>query len=228
MITILNLPATGIIITVGLFLLGTWVYRKARTPLLHPVVVAGTGVILLILFTPLDTEAYLKGGSMITFFLGPATVSLAVPLYRKRELLKRHWAIILGSVTMGCITSLGSVLILGRILNIPDDLIYTLMPKSITTPMAIELVAEHGLPALTAVAVIITGIIGAMIGPLVLRVLRIDHPVARGLAMGTAAHAIGTSKALEMGEEEGAIGGLAIGLAGIITVILFPLFLGLL
>lgn len=137
-------PVPGILLTLGSYLLGKALYKKTNTPLLHPVVTAAAIILAVISLTPFTAGDYQRGGSMISLLLGPATVALAVPLYRRRALLKSHWAVILGAVGVGSMTSLGTVLMLGKILGLPRELLISLLPKSITTPMAVELVGPAG------------------------------------------------------------------------------------
>ena len=186
-------------------------------------------IILLMVSMDISLDDYQHGASIITFMLAPATVSLAVPLYNRISILKKHAVIILVSICAGAVASVISSVILARLLGLPEDLVLSLVPKSVTTPIAVE-ASERlgGVPSITAISVIITGISGAVFGPFILKFFRVSSPLARGLAMGTSSHAIGTSRALEMGETEGAAGSLSIGIAGIITVLAAPMLLKLL
>ena len=222
-------PLFGIVLTLGAYAAGVKIYSRFRFAILHPVLTSSAVIIVFILISGINIEEYQKGGSIISFMLGPATVSLAVPLYRRISVLKKHAVIILVSISVGTVVSIVSVILLSKAFGLPEELILSLSPKSITTPIAVEVAGKiGGMPPITALAVITTGIIGAIIGPGLLRLLRITEPAAKGLAMGTAAHAIGTSRALEMGETEGAVSSLSIGLAGIITVITVPFIITLL
>ncbi len=216
-------PAFGLVITLSAYAAGLRLYKKASVSLLHPVLTASVLIIAFLLIFGVDIESYQKGGAVISFMLPPATAALAVPLYRQRKVLKKHAVIIFISISVGAVVSIVSAILFSKVLGLPEELILSMAPKSITTPIAIEASARiGGLPSITALAVIFTGITGAILGPLVLKLLHISDPTAKGLAMGTAAHAIGTSRALEMGETEGALGSLSIGLAGIITVMIIP------
>lgn len=166
-------------------------------------------------------DSYAKGGSMISFFLGPATVILAVPLYRQIEQLKNNTVSIFAGIISGSLSAVISIYISGRLFNLDNQLIMSLIPKSITTPIGIELSRQlGGVPSITVAAIVITGIVGAVLGPAFCRITGIKEPVAVGVAIGTSAHALGTTKAIEIGEVEGAMSGLSIGIAGIITVII--------
>ncbi len=220
-------PLTGITLSLAAYSLGLLLYRLRPRPYLHPLLTGALLLILFLEFSPCSHGDYQEGGRIIILLLGPATTALGLPLYRQRRLLKSHALPILVSIGAGSLAGVGSVWLLARLLGLPRDLLISLIPKSVTTPIAVEISQGlGGIPAVTAMAVVFTGIIGAAAAPLWLRLLAVRDPVARGLAMGTSAHAIGTSRAVEMGDEEGAMGGLAIGLAGLFTVgisILLPL-----
>lgn len=219
----------GIVLTLASYAAGLQIYRRAKISLLHPVLTSSLMIIIILLLFNIKLDYYQNGGSVISFLLGPATVSLAVPLYRQINVLKKHVIVIIVSITIGASVSIISTILLSQLLDLPEELIVSLIPKSITTPIAVEVSDKlGGLPSITALAVIFTGITGAVAGPWILKLLRIKHPAAAGLAMGTSAHAIGTSRALEMGETEGAVSSLSIGLAGIITVLAAPLLVNLL
>ena len=222
-------PLFGISLTLAAYGIGIFIYRKIQIPILHPVLTASIMIMILLTVLNISIDDYQQGGSIITFMLGPATVSLAVPLYRQVKVLKTHAVIILISIAVGAVASIISIILLSKAFNLPEDLILSLVPKSVTTPIAVE-ASERlgGIPSITALGVIFTGITGAVAGPAILKLLRIKTPTAKGIAMGTSSHAIGTSRALEMGETEGAVSGLAIGLAAIITVAAAPLLIRIL
>ena len=166
-------------------------------------------------------EAYNQGGALINLFLAPATACLAVSIYTKVELLKQNWLPILVGCAAGSLTSMGSVYALCRLFRLDESLTAALMPKSVTTPIAVSIAASHGgITSITVVAVILTGILGSILAPTLIRVFRVRDPLTEGLAIGAGSHAVGTSKALELGETEGAMSGLAIGVCGILTVLL--------
>ena len=187
------------------------------------------GVILTILFlsiTKIPYESYKLGGDRINFFLGPVTIVLAVPLYKQFDLFKKYLLEILIGISCGVVVSFISIKLIGHFTNADVDIINSLIPKSITTPMGISLTKTlNGVEAITVVSIILTGILGAIISPIVFKIGKINNPVAKGISLGTSAHALGTTKALEMGEVEGAMSGLSIGISGIITVILIPIII---
>lgn len=222
----LDTPLFGILLSLIAFQIGALLYRKTRFSILNSLLVASVLVIFFLLYFRIDFETYNLGGNYISFFLGPATVVLAVPLYKKIRLLRNNAFPILAGISGGCIAGISSILILSRLLGLDEVISKSLMPKSVTTPIGIEISKQiGGLPSITVTAIVITGIIGAVFGPLICRFFRIKDSVAVGVAIGTASHALGTTRAIELGETEGAMSGLAIGIAGLITVFLVPLLL---
>jgi predicted murein hydrolase (TIGR00659 family) len=222
----LDTPMFGILLSLIAFQIGALLYRKTHLSILNPLLVASVLVIFFLLYFRIDFETYNLGGNYISFFLGPATVVLAVPLYKKIRLLRNNAFPILAGISGGCIAGISSILILSRLLGLDEVISKSLMPKSVTTPIGIEISKQiGGLPAITVTAIVITGIIGAVFGPLICNFFRIKDSVAVGVAIGTASHALGTTRAIELGETEGAMSGLAIGIAGLITVFLVPLLL---
>lgn len=177
-------------------------------------------------FFDIPLEYFRKGGDYITFLLAPATISLALPLYRQLDKLKQNFfPIVIGSV-VGAITAILSTIFLGKLLGIDKMLLVSFMPKSITTPIGIELSKLlGGVPAITIFAILVTGVAGNVFAPVVCKYFKIKHPVAKGIGIGISSHAVGTSKALEMGEIEGAMSALSIVIAGIITFIIAPIFI---
>lgn len=220
----LNNPYFGIIISFITYEIGVQLNKRLKSALINPLLIS---IILTIAFLKLsgtDYKTYMEGGKFVLFLIAPATVALMVPLYRNFHLLKANFlAIFIGSF-IGSLSIIISVLTLSKIFKLSPELIISLLPKSITTAIGIPLSQEYGgLAAITAICIIITGILGSVIGPFVLKAAKIDDEVAFGVAMGTAAHAIGTSRAMEIGEVEGAMSGLCIGIAGIMTVFILPL-----
>lgn len=217
---ILSTPVFALLLSLLAFEIGIFINKKTRLAVLNPLLLAILIVIgsLLLLKIPLDD--YKKGGDFITMFLTPATVILAVPLYKNINSLKKDYVAIIGGVLVGSTTAIITVWLMGKAFALSPELLASLVPKSITTPLGIELSKQlEGIPSVTVAAIVITGIIGAVSAPALLKFTRIKDKTAKGIAIGTAAHALGTTKAVELGETEGAMSGLAIGLAGLITVI---------
>ena len=226
MYNITQTPIFGLLLTIIFYNLGRFIQRKTGNPIFNPLLIAIICIIAFLSITKIPYEAYKIGGDSINFFLSPVTVVLAVPLYKQFELFKENMMEIIIGITAGVLVSFISIKILGEALNADSSLLNSLIPKSITTPMGISLTNSlGGVEAITVVAIICTGILGAIISPLVFKIGGIKHPIARGIALGTASHALGTTKAIEMGEVEGAMSGLSIGISGTLTVILVPILI---
>jgi Putative effector of murein hydrolase len=216
----------GIILTIIAFEIGVSIRNKWRNPLLNPILIATILIIGFLTITGIDYDTYKVGGDYISFFLGPVTVLLAVPLYRHIQALKNAWLPILAGIVVGSTVSIVCVIACAKIFGISKTLMLSLIPKSITIPMG-SVVSEQigGIPSITIVSIVITGITGAVTAPLVCRFFRIKNPVAQGVAIGTASHALGTTKAMEIGEVQGAMSSLSIGVAGVVTVFITPVLL---
>lgn len=209
----------GVLVSVAGYFLGVALKKRFRSPLLNPILVSIVFVMCAILLLGVDYESYNASASHITFLLTPATVCLAVPLYQQLELLKRNWKAIFAGVTAGVVASLCSVLALVALFGLEHRYYVTLLPKSITTAIAIGVTEElGGVVTITVAVIIVTGLIGNIVGEGICRLFRIREPIAVGLALGTAAHAIGTAKALELGEVQGAMSSLAVAVSGVLTV----------
>ncbi len=214
----------GVAVSVAAYFLGEKAKEKWKKPIFNPLLIASVIVIVILVLCDIDYETYNQGAQYITFLLTPATVCLAVPLYRQIETLKKNALAIGISIFCGCLAHVLILIGLAALFQVEDILTLSVLPKSVTTPIALGISAEiGGIQAVTVVGVCIAGIFGSMIGPAVFRVLRVTEPVAQGLGMGTPSHAIGTSKALEMGEVQGAMSSLAIVVTGILTVIIVPI-----
>lgn len=212
--------------TLGIYVVASWVYQKTRFALLHPVLVTIAIIIVLLLTFNVDYLTYQKGSHLIDFMLGPSVVALGYTLYTQMASIKENVVSILTALFVGSVTGIGSILILAKILGSSNMLAVTLAPKSVTTPIAMAISERFGgIPSLTAVVVVAIGIIGGIAGPWVLRVLKVDSKIAIGLALGASAHGLGTARAMELGAIEGAIGGLAIGIMGLMTALIAPFFL---
>ncbi|MDR2747436.1 MAG: LrgB family protein [Treponema sp.] len=222
---ILSLPAAGILLCILAYLAGVLIRRVIPHPLANPLAIANVIIILVIVFTPLRTEQFLAGGGAISLFIVPATAILGLRIYNQRAVLRANLIPVIAGCAAGSAASLLSVTILGRLFHLDDYIILSLLPKSVTTAIAIDLSsAQGGLTGITVSAVIITGIFSAFVSPYIIKALKLKDPVAAGVAMGASGHAICTSVALELGETQGAMSGIALGLMGIITSIFFVLF----
>jgi predicted murein hydrolase (TIGR00659 family) len=218
-----------ILLTLGAYLGSKALYLRHRHPLVNIVLLGAGLVIATLLLLRIPYQAYVPGRRIMTSLLGPATVGLAVPLYRQRDLLRRHAPAILAGVGLG---SLGSMLVaglVGLLAGLPKDVVLSLLPKSVTIPFAVEIARIHGgSPGLASAFVVATGTLGSVFGGTLLTWAGVRHPVARGLAMGTGAHGQGTAMAFMEGERQGSMAGLAMTLAGLTTATLAPLLVRLL
>ena len=221
-------PLFGLILSIGVFLGARKLAAWTKFPLLNPLIVSIVVVILILEVTGISYDDYYKGGGILNMLIAPATVALAIPLYQSSHLLKRHARSIVVGIMVGSFFSTVLTASLALLFHYKFDLAASIMPKSVTTAIAIEIAKKMGgIPTVTIIVVIVTGIIGAIIGPVILKWSRVKEPVAKGIALGTAAHAIGTTKAMELGKVEGAMSGLAIGVTGIVTVFMAPFVLNM-
>lgn len=217
-------PLFGVIISLIAFEIGKFIFEKTKMAIFNPLLIATLIVMGFLQIFNISVGDYMLGGNLIVFFLAPATVVLAIPLYQKMDLLKKYFIPIIGGGIVGAIVAIISVIVLGKILGIDHQLLVSFMPKSITTPIGIELSKMlGGIPSITVFAIIITGITGNVTAPFIYTIFKIKNPIAKGLGLGISSHAVGTSRAIEMGEVEGAMSALAIVIAGILTIILAPI-----
>ncbi|MCF0223380.1 MAG: LrgB family protein [Fibrobacter sp.] len=219
-------PLFGIFLTLAAFEAGVFLNKKFKYTFLNPLLIGLVLIVGFLMITGVKYECYKVGGDYISVLLGPATVVLAVPLYRQLGNLKKHWFAIFTGIAVGSLTSIICVIISSKLLGISETLILSLIPKSITIPMG-SVVSEQigGIPSITIISIVVTGITGAVTASAVCRFFRIRHKVAQGIAIGTASHALGTTRAMEIGETQGAMSSLAIGIAGVFTAIVAPLIL---
>ena len=223
-------PLFHLTMTLVAFQVANFAFEKAgRNPLLNPVLGAVLLLVAMLLLTDTDYGTYFEGAQFVHFLLGPATVALAVPLYRQWHTLRRSAVAILASLIAGSFTAIVTAVATAWFFGGSLPILASLAPKSVTAPVAMAIAEElGGLPSLTAVLVITTGIIGAMFGPGILNLIGVKDWRARGLAMGTASHGIGTARALQVNETAGAFSGLAMGLNALATALLLPVIWGIL
>lgn len=213
-------PFFGIALSIVAFSIGVWIQKKTGLVICNPLIIAIVLVSGVLLLFQIPYESYNEGGSIINMFLAPATSCLAVSVYTRLELLKKNWLPILAGCVAGSLTSMGSVFLLCRLFGLDEAMTYSLLPKSVTTPIAVGIAESHGgISSITVAAVILTGIMGSILAPFLIRIFRVKDSMTAGLAIGACSHAVGTSKAIEIGETEGAMSGLAIGICGIVTVV---------
>ena len=217
----------GVMVSVLTYELGNLLKRKFHLAIFNPLLVSVAAVIGILLVFQVDYDSYYNGAQYLSYLLTPATVCLAVPLYEQITLLKKHLKAILGGILAGVLTSLLSILAMSIVFGLSHEEYVTLLPKSITTAIGMGVSeALGGIVTITVAVIVITGVFGNIIGEAVFRLFRIEEPVAKGIAIGSAAHAIGTAKAMELGEVEGAMSSLSIAVAGLLTVIGASLFAG--
>lgn len=223
----MNNSAFLLALTLGAYIFGVWVKDKTKTKLsvIHPLIICVPIIMVTLKVFDIPVRDYMEANKFVTFFLGPCVVSLGLTLYDNIELIKKNLLPITVSVLVGSTVGIVSVWGLGKLLGFNDTLIISMEPKSVTTPIAIDLSnVNGGVVAITAVSVTICGMLGACIGPAILNLCKIKNPIARGSAMGCASHGIGTSRALEESAVEGAVSGLCIALMGVATSVLMPIF----
>lgn len=214
-------PFFGITISIVAYSIGVWINKKTKLAILNPLLISYLIIIPALIIFEIPLEWYERGGDIINMFLSPATAVLAITIYRQREILRKHILSVLGGTIAGSITSLAVVYLMCRMFTLPDEITASMLPKSITTPMAIA-VSESigGIEAVTVLAVIITGISGNILSPILIRIFKVKNEIAQGMAIGASSHAVGTSKAIELGEVQGALSSIALVMSGIVTVIL--------
>ena len=216
-------------LTFGAFALFKALQKRTGWVLLNPILLTMFTVILFLKLTGISYETYQEGGKLIEFWLKPAIVALGVPLYLQLEMIKKQWLPILLSQLVGCLVGLVSVILIAKGLGASPEVICSLAPKSVTTPIAMEVSeATGGIPSLSAAVVILVGLFGAVLGFKVMDFGHIKSPIAQGLSMGTASHAIGTSAAMDVSKKYGAYASLGLTLNGILTALLTPMVLRLL
>lgn len=218
----------GTVISLAAYEAGLLIRKKFKLAILNPLLIATVCVMAVLTLFKVDYTHYNEGARYISYLLTPATVCLAVPLYQQLELLRKNVKAVAGGITAGVLASLASVFLLAKLFSLTHEQYVTLLPKSITTAIGMGVSEElGGITTITVAVIIITGILGNVIAEFVFKLFRIEEPIAKGLALGTASHAIGTAKAMELGEVEGAMSSLAIAVAGLMTVVGASLFASL-
>lgn len=219
----------GVLISIAAYELGMFLKQKWKLAVLNPLLLSVLAVMGILVLLDIDYDLYYEGAKYISYLLTPATVCLAVPLYEKIELLRRYPAAIFGGILAGVLTSLVSIWVFALLFGFTHEQYVTLLPKSITTAIGMGISEElGGLVTITVAVIIITGVLGNIMAEFVLRLFHIEDPIAKGIAIGSASHAIGTVKAMELGEVEGAMSSLSIAVTGLLTVVGASVFAGFL
>jgi predicted murein hydrolase (TIGR00659 family) len=217
-------PLLHLTLTIVAYLFGDWLFRvSGRKALLNPVLLAVVALVAILAATGTTYQTYFAGAQFVHFLLGPATVALAVPLYFNVSKLRRLWLPLAAGLVAGSVTAALSAIGIAWLLGASPETALALAPKSVTAPVAMGIAEKlGGPPSLTAILVVSTGILGAVLGPLVLTALRVNEPAVRGFALGTTSHGIGTARAFQENEEAGAFSGLAMGLNALLSSLLLP------
>ena len=224
----LLLFAGYLLATIGAYLVTRRIFLRFKYPILNPVFLSTVLIIAALKATGGTLAGYQPAKEAMTFLLGPATVALALPLYRNRSVLRNHALPVFAGVVAGSLATMAAVLVAGRIAGLGNSVLLSLGPKSVTVPIAVEISRiAGGEPTLTAAFVVATGMIGSILGPTLLSALKVKNPVARGLALGTVSHGQGTAVALMEGETAGAMGGVAMAIAAVCTALIAPYYLPL-
>ncbi len=219
----------GVVISLLTYWFGMWLKKRLGWAVLNPILTSVAMVIVFLKVLKVDYGVYNEGAKYISYLLTPATVCLAIPLYKQLELLKKNWMAVAAAILAGVAASAASIFALCLLFRMEHVYYVTLLPKSITTAIGMGVSEEAGgIVTITVVCIIVTGILGNIMGETVFKLLRLENPIAKGLALGTSAHAVGTAKALELGEIEGAMSSLSVAVAGLLTVLAVPLVSGLL
>ncbi|MBQ1188504.1 MAG: LrgB family protein [Peptococcaceae bacterium] len=223
-------PYFGVIATIFAYQAGVSIQKKVKHPLANPILIAVLLICTLLVIMDIPLEAYQEGGNLIYLFLAPATAALAVPIYKNWQILRLNWKPIIAGTMAGSFSSIVIVFALCKLFKVEESLTLSLLSKSVTTPIAVGITEQlGGIVPIAIAAVIFSGITGNIMAPFLVKVFRVEDPVAQGIGIGTASHAIGTTRAITMGELQGAMSGLAIGLSGLWTVFwtfLFSVWIG--
>lgn len=220
----MNHPFFGILLSIIAFNIGLKVQKKFRIQLLNPLLLASILIISILTVAKIPYSNFKIGGDMIALLIGPATVSLAIPLYENIESLKKHWKVIALSIVSGTLAHAVCIGLFAFAFKLNPEMIATFVPKSVTTAIAVDISSSlGGISTLTLCIVVLTGIIGATLAPILIKAFKLTSPIAQGIALGVSSHAVGTSKAIELGPIQGTLSSLSLVLTGLLTVLLSPL-----
>lgn len=216
----LNSAMAGVTLSLVVYMLGCWLKKKTGLALFNPLLLSIIVTILVLIVGRVDYDTYNEGAKYLSWFLTPATVSLAIPLYEQLTLLRKNFKAVMAGIVAGVLSSLVAILVMSVLLGLSHTEYVTLLPKSITTAIGMGVAEElDGYVTITVAAIVTTGVLGNILAEPVLKLFRITEPIAKGVALGSSAHAIGTAKAMELGDIEGAMSSLSIAVAGLLTVI---------
>ena len=219
-----SISVWGVTVTLAAFALGSWINKKTGQAIFNPLLLGSIFVILFLSLVQIPVSEYKKSVQIISYLLLPATVSLAVPLYEQWQIMKKNALAVLCGIAAGSVTSILSVLAIGAVLKLDPALTVSMMTKSVTTAIGVEVAAElGGIASLAGAMIVLTGILGNLSASALCRIAGLHDPVARGVAIGTGSHAVGTARALQMGQVEGAVSSLSIAVAGVLTAVICPI-----
>jgi predicted murein hydrolase (TIGR00659 family) len=225
---LINSSYAGVAISLVTYMIGVQLKKRFKIGIFNPLLISIAVTIILLLAMNIEFETYKQGAKYLSWFLTPATVCLAIPLYEQLEILKKHWKAVAAGIVSGVITNMVTVYVLALLFSLNHQQYVTLLPKSITTAIGMGVSEElGGYVTITVAVIVITGVLGNMLAEFLCKIFGIKEPMAKGLAIGTSAHAMGTAKAMEMGDIEGAMSSLSIAVAGILTVAAASIFAGL-
>jgi holin-like protein LrgB len=222
-------PYFGIVVSLAAFGIGTFLFKKSKGFFLFtPLFVAMVLGIAFLKIGHYSYADYSNGGKIISFFLEPATIAFAIPLYKKRDVLKKYWLQIFSSIVVGSVCSVGIIYVLSNIITLDKSVMYSMLPQAATTAIALPVSQGiGGIPAITSFAVIFNAVIVYALGAFFLKLFRVKNPIAKGLALGTSGHALGVAIGIEMGEVEAAMASIAVVIVGVVTVVIIPIFVHL-
>lgn len=217
----------GVALSLIAYFIGDFLKKKFKLGFLNPLLISIIITIAVLLIAHVDYEAYNQSAKYISWFLTPATVCLAIPMYEQWQLLKKNYKAVFLGILSGVLTSLITIFVIAKIMHLSHTEYVTMLPKSITTAIGMGVSEElGGYVTITVAVIIITGVLGNILAEVICKIFKIEEPISKGLAIGTSSHAIGTAKAMEMGEIEGAMSSLSIAISGVLTVVLAPIFAG--
>ncbi len=215
----------GVALSLIAYFIGDFLKKKFKLGFLNPLLISIIITIAVLLIAHVDYEAYNQSAKYISWFLTPATVCLAIPMYEQWQLLKKNYKAVFLGILSGVLTSLITIFVIAKIMHLSHIEYVTMLPKSITTAIGMGVSEElGGYVTITVAVIIITGVLGNILAEVICKIFKIEEPISKGLAIGTSSHAIGTAKAMEMGEIEGAMSSLSIAISGVLTVVLAPIF----
>ena len=223
---LLNLELTSVLVTLLTYQVGLKIQAKCKTPLCNPILISAVLVALFMAVTGLENSVYQHANLRLSWLMTPATVCLAIPMYEQLEILLKQKKAILAGIAAGAISCMVFVLLMSGVFGFQRDLTVSLLPKSVTTAIGVPLCTlSGGIPFVTTAVILLTGILAAVFGPALCKLFRLEDEISQGVAFGTAGHVVGTSRANELSPLVGAVGSLSLTVAGLLTAVIFPLFL---